>query len=88
MRGRRLTTRSVTENSVEISSRFIGDIRVECHSLNLLLPERGSLDMYTIEELLKMLQDWEKQAVEQGNYVDSRLLSKIANLKKELEVSS
>jgi hypothetical protein len=44
--------------------------------------------MYTIEELLKMLQDWEKQAVEQGNYVDSRLLSKIANLKKELEVSS
>ena len=87
MHGRRLTTWSATENSVEISSSFIGGIRVECHSLNLLLPERGSLDMYTTEELLKMLENWEKQAEEQGNYVDSRLLSKIANLKKELGVS-
>jgi hypothetical protein len=43
--------------------------------------------MYTIEELQKMLKDWEKQAEDQGNYVDSRLLSKIANLKKELGVS-
>jgi len=87
MHGRRLTTRSVMENFVKISSRFIGGIRVECHSLNLLLPERGSLDMYTTEELYKMLKNWEKQALDQGNYVDSRLLSKIANLKKELEVS-
>ena len=87
MRGRRLTTRSVMASYVKISSRFIGGIRVECHSLNLLLPERGSLDMYTTEELLKMLENWEKQALDQGNYVDSRLLSKIANLKKELEVS-
>tara|TARA_R110002126_G_scaffold233531_1_gene377713 strand:- start:4590 stop:4841 length:252 start_codon:yes stop_codon:yes gene_type:complete len=28
-----------------ISSSFIGGIRVECHSLNLLLPERGSIKM-------------------------------------------
>lgn len=32
-------------NCVKRSSRFIGGIRVECHSLNLLLPERGSTKM-------------------------------------------
>ena len=45
MHGRRLTTRSVMASFVKISSRFIGGIRVECHSLNLLLPERGSIKM-------------------------------------------
>jgi len=43
--------------------------------------------MYTIEELQKMLKSWEKHLEEQGNYADARLLSKIANLKRELGVS-
>lgn len=56
-------------------------------SLIKLTITRKRFTMYTIEELQKMLKDWEKQAEDQGNYVDSRLLSKIANLKKELGVS-
>ena len=55
--------------------------------IKLTITRKRFTDMYTTEELLKMLENWEKQAEEQGNYVDSRLLSKIANLKKELEVS-